>query len=198
MNIAIIGAGNIGGTLGRKWAAAGYGVIFGVRDAADPKYAELSSVGAVLSVDTAIERGDVVVLAQPGSAVPEFAVLYGAALGPKVVIDTTNNVRGAEMNNLPLLIEHAPEARFARAFNTLGWENMQNPQFGGSQADLFFCAQGEIRPLLEELIAAVGLNPVYIGDLSSAAVLDGLTRLWFALAFGQAHGRRVAFKLLKE
>ena len=198
MNIAIIGAGNIGGTLGRKWAAAGYGVVFGVREPADPKHAELASLGAVVSVDTAIERGDVVVLAQPGSAIPEFAVLYGAALGHKAVIDTTNNVRGAEMHNLPVLLENAPEARFARAFNTLGWENMQNPQLGGSQVDLFFCSHPEIRPLLEELIGAVGLNPIYIGDLSSAAVLDGLTRLWFALAFGQAHGRRVAFKLLQE
>jgi predicted dinucleotide-binding enzyme len=32
MNISIIGAGNIGGTLGRKWAAAGHTVVFGVRD----------------------------------------------------------------------------------------------------------------------------------------------------------------------
>jgi predicted dinucleotide-binding enzyme len=33
MNIAILGTGNIGGTLGTKWAAAGHTVLFGVRDA---------------------------------------------------------------------------------------------------------------------------------------------------------------------
>ena len=31
MNIGIVGAGNIGGTLGRKWAEAGHDVTFGVR-----------------------------------------------------------------------------------------------------------------------------------------------------------------------
>ena len=32
MKIAILGAGNIGGTLGKKWLKAGHEVIFGVRD----------------------------------------------------------------------------------------------------------------------------------------------------------------------
>ena len=32
MNIAIIGAGNVGGTLGRIWAQRGHSVVFGVRD----------------------------------------------------------------------------------------------------------------------------------------------------------------------
>jgi predicted dinucleotide-binding enzyme len=32
INIAILGAGHIGGTLGRKWAAAGHDIFFGVRD----------------------------------------------------------------------------------------------------------------------------------------------------------------------
>ena len=37
MKIAILGAGNIGGTLGAKWAAAGHAVVFGVRDPDTPK-----------------------------------------------------------------------------------------------------------------------------------------------------------------
>ena len=32
MKIAVLGAGNIGGTLGKKWLAAGHEVVFGVRD----------------------------------------------------------------------------------------------------------------------------------------------------------------------
>jgi predicted dinucleotide-binding enzyme len=41
MNIAIIGAGNVGGTLGAAWANRGHEVFFGVRDAADAKLKEL-------------------------------------------------------------------------------------------------------------------------------------------------------------
>jgi 8-hydroxy-5-deazaflavin:NADPH oxidoreductase len=41
MKIAILGAGNVGGTLGAAWANRGHEVVFGVRDAADPKLKEL-------------------------------------------------------------------------------------------------------------------------------------------------------------
>ena len=37
MKIAILGAGNIGATLGGKWLAAGHEVRFGVRDVNSPK-----------------------------------------------------------------------------------------------------------------------------------------------------------------
>ncbi|MBK9976416.1 MAG: NAD(P)-binding domain-containing protein [Gemmatimonadetes bacterium] len=32
MRIAVIGSGNVGGTLGRRWATLGHDVVFGVRD----------------------------------------------------------------------------------------------------------------------------------------------------------------------
>ena len=32
MRIAVIGKGNIGGSLGTKWRAAGYDVVYGARD----------------------------------------------------------------------------------------------------------------------------------------------------------------------
>jgi 8-hydroxy-5-deazaflavin:NADPH oxidoreductase len=32
LEIGVLGAGNVGGTLGRRWARAGHKVIFGVRD----------------------------------------------------------------------------------------------------------------------------------------------------------------------
>jgi predicted dinucleotide-binding enzyme len=37
MRIAIIGAGNVGGTLGKMWAAKGHEVAFGVRSPNDAK-----------------------------------------------------------------------------------------------------------------------------------------------------------------
>lgn len=64
--------------------------------------------------------------------------------------------------------------------------------------DLFYCADAASRPAAEQLIGEIGLRPVYSGDLSAAAIVDGMTRLWFALAMGQGHGRRIAFKLLEE
>src|SRR5450631_684426 len=37
MKIAIIGAGNVGGALGKSWAKAGHTIFFGVRDPAGGK-----------------------------------------------------------------------------------------------------------------------------------------------------------------
>jgi predicted dinucleotide-binding enzyme len=48
------------------------------------------------------------------------------------------------------------------------------------------------------LIANVGLNPIYVGDLPQAPLVDSLGLLWGALAFGQGRGRRLAFKILVE
>ena len=102
------------------------------------------------------------------------------------------------MNDLEALITHAPQAHIVRAFSTLGGENFSNPQLGGAQIDLFYCGHAPSRATADQLIADVGLRPVYLGDLNAFDLVDGLTRLWFALAFGQGKGRRIAFKLLEE
>ena len=194
MNIAIIGAGNIGKTLGTKWVLAGHQVTYGVRDPADPKYAGLGAV----RISDALSGAEVVMLALPGAGVAEFAPQVGANLAGKLVIDATNNPRGPVMNNLAVLQSAAPEALLVRAFSTLGWETFENPQLGGQQIDLFYAGNPSARSTAERLIGEIGLRPVYLGDLDAVPALDGLTRAWFALVFGQGKGRRIAFKLLEE
>ena len=198
MNIAIIGAGSVGSTLGEKWANVGHTVTFGVRNPADPKHAGLAGFGMVRSIPDSIAGADVVLMAMPGSAVGDFAAQCGAQLARKTVIDATNNPRSLVMNNLDVLSTHAPQAHFVRAFSTLGWENFANPHLGGVQIDLFYCGHASSRPVVEQLIAQVGLRPVYLGGLDAVSAVDGMTRVWFALAFGQGRGRRIAFKLIEE
>jgi len=196
MKIGIIGAGNIGSTLGRKWADAGHIIEFGVRDPAGAKYDDLHGVGAVVTVGEAADFGEAVLLALPGSAVSTFAVEHGRLLVGKILIDATNNMRAPEMNSLAILGEKVPEALLVRAFNALGWENFAEPEIAGTQIDLFFCGAPSARPAAERLISDVGMRPVYIGDIDTVATLDSMTRLWFALAIGQGYGRRTAFKML--
>jgi hypothetical protein len=198
MNICIIGAGFIGGTLGKKWSEAGHTITFGVRNPENPKYAAYAAVGNITTIPAALENAEVVLLSLPGAAVNEFASQYGASLERKLVIDATNNPRSPVMNNLEALKIHAPQAHVIRAFSTLGGENFADPQLGGVQIDLFFCGHAPSRPVAEQLISEVGLRPVYMGDLDAVNAVDGLTRAWFALAFSQARGRRIAFKLLEE
>ncbi len=198
MKIAIIGAGNIGSTLGKKWAQAGHEIRFGVRNPADPKHAALQSTGKVTAVGESLDGAEVILLAIPGAGIVDFAAQFGANLAGKIVIDATNNPRSPVMNNLETLQAAAPDSALVRAFNTLGWENFAQPQLGGVQIDLFYAGAASACQAAEQLIGEVGLRPVYLGGLEAAAVTDGLTRAWFALAFGQGKGRRIAFKLLEE
>lgn len=69
MKIAIVGAGNVGGTLGKRWAACGHDILFGVRDPAREKYQSLvTQTGGrarlVTNAEAAREAG-VIVLATP-------------------------------------------------------------------------------------------------------------------------------------
>jgi predicted dinucleotide-binding enzyme len=194
MTTAVIGTGFIGGTLGRAFAAAGIPTVFGSRNPDDVAVA--GDTGAtVRSTADAVATADVVVLAQPSSAVEDFLRAHSDDLAGKLVVDATNNVGASVANNAAAVALHAPKARYARAFNTLGGENFADPDFGGITADLFFSAQPVDRDTLTRHIEAVGLRPMYLGDDQQDTV-DGVLRLWFALAVGQGMGRNLAFTTL--
>ena len=189
MKIAVIGTGHIGGTLGTKFRAAGYDVAFGASKPRD----DGPGGAPVLAAGDALSGADVVLLAVPGQAVPDVLSANSAALAGKIVIDAVNRIGEPETDSRALVAGAVPDARYVRAFNTLGWENFADPIPGAS---LFFAADPEARAIAEELIAAVGLEPAYVGDASQTPVVDGLLFLWFALV--QAHGghRKLALRVL--
>jgi predicted dinucleotide-binding enzyme len=196
MDVAVIGTGNIGGVIGRALARAGHRVWFGSRHPGrEPAAAETATVA---TVGEAIAAAEVVVLTVPGTAVPALAAEHSGALAGKLVVDATNRIGGpGPIHHAQTFAQLVPEARYARAFNTLGWENFDRPQFGDATADLFFSAAAPDQAAVEALIGAVGLIPVYLGP-DQFDTLDGVLRLWFALAVGQHRGRHLAFKVLQD
>lgn len=208
MDIAILGAGNIGGTLGVKWAQAGHRVIFGVRDAGSPKVQALldaaanSAAGgsaAADSLEAACAFGEAVLVALPASAVAGAMQACGNLLAGKLVIDATNKFGQPVINSLDEIGAHAPGAHLYRAFNALGWENFEHPVVGGVQADLFYCGpDGEGTAKVDQLIEQVGLRPIRVGGPDQAQVVDNLGALWVQLAFRRGMGRRMALKLISD
>jgi len=191
MRIAVIGKGNIGGSLGSKWTAAGHDVVYGARDASGegPGGAPIQSIGA------AIEQADVVALAVPGKVVGDVVTEHGAALAGKTVIDAVNRIGAPEFDSRAIIAQAAPQARYVRAFNSLGWENFANPMPG---TNMFFAADPDARATAEELITAVGLEPAFVGDAGATATVDGLLPLWFALVQQNGGNRRVALRVIQE
>jgi predicted dinucleotide-binding enzyme len=189
MKIAVIGTGKIGGTLGGRWRAAGHEVVYGSRAGAGDGPGD----APLMAVADALVGADVVVLAVPTGAVGGVVAANGAALAGKVVIDAVNRIGESEVNSRAMVAAAAPDARYVRAFNTLGWENFADPPPG---AALFFAADPGARPAAEELIAAVGLEPVFAGPADVSGTVDALLPLWFALVKHNGGNRRVALSIV--
>lgn len=194
LRIAVAGTGHIGGALGRAFARAGHSVVLGSRDGNGEGTSD--SGARVAGLAEAFAGADVVVLAVPAGAVPAVVREHAAALAGKLIVDATNAIGGpGPAHSHDVITGAVPTARYARAFNSLGFENLANPRFGDTVADLFFSSAERDRPVVEELARAVGGRPVYVGD-GQQDVVDGVLRLWFALAIGQQRGRHLAFRVL--
>ena len=191
VRVSIIGTGFIGSTLGHSLAEAGHDVVYGSRH---PEDGVASGAGAtVVPIGEALADPDLVILALPGAAVAELTAAHGEALAGKLVIDATNQT-GAPVANARTALP--PTVRYARAFNTLGGENMADPVFDGQRADMFFSAPAGDRETVETVIADVGLRPIYVGE-DQEAIIDALFQLWVELAMRQGRGRRLALRLLE-
>jgi predicted dinucleotide-binding enzyme len=202
LRVAVLGAGHIGGTLGKKWAEAGHSVAFGVSnpngDKAQAVRDELGDKVTIGSVEDALASADVVLMAVPGGAMDETITGNAAQLDGKTIIDAANRIGGGgAANSFTTLKAQTPNAHIYRAFNTYGWENFADTTYNDGPADLFYCGpEGESLAMVEQLITDVGLHPMRLGGVDQVDLVDAVLRLWFALASGQQMGRHLAFKVL--
>lgn len=214
LHIAILGAGDIGSTLGRKWIRAGLTVSFGVKNPTSERAQRLrEELGEHLLIGSpaeALAESEVVLLAVSGSAVEEVVAANAPLLDHKIIIDATNQItkgkseatkqwqgRGS-LNSLSILQRYVPHSQIYRAFNSYAWEAFEDPIYQGMQADLFYCGpEGDTLAIVERLIAEIGLRPVRLGGLDKIEVVDEVLQLWATLALFQDLGRdKVAFKML--
>ena len=194
MRIGIIGIGNIGSTLGTALARAGHQVTFGSRH---PQQATGPAGTEVTDLAGAIADAEVVLLALPAGALEDFLAGHAGSLDGKLVIDATNRIGAPVANAAAQLAAAVPTAHYARAFNTLGWENFADPVFDGVPADLLFSCRQQDRAVVEELITAVGLRPAYLGE-DKQNVVDGVLPLWFALVQASGGNRHLALRVLRK
>jgi 8-hydroxy-5-deazaflavin:NADPH oxidoreductase len=206
MNIAVIGAGRVGGTLGRRAGTAGHAVTFGVRTPADRSHDALRDDGLqVTGVRDAVVASQVVILATPWAAVPD-ALSAAGDFGGRVLIDATNPIapgfvlaHGHTDSGAEQIARWAPSARVVKAFNSTGVENMANPSYGDRRALMLVCgddvdARSGVRGLAEE----IGFEAIDIGPLARARLLEPMALAWITLAGPLGHGRDIAFGLLRR
>ncbi len=202
MNIAILGAGNVGATLGKQFAEGGHAVSFGVPN--PQKYADSRLSGTLGTVAEAAQAAEIILLAVPYNAAEQVIKDCGDVRG-KILIDATNPLgmtekglaltAGFTTSGAEQLAVLAPEARFVKCFNQTGFGNMAAPN--GSV--MFVCgndpgANETVRRLAEE----IGFDAVAIGDLTKARLLEPLAMLWIHLSFTTELGRDFAFRIQRK
>ncbi len=210
MKIALIGTGNVGSTLGRRFAENGHDVIFGSREPQSDKVQSLlQSIGKRACADSAAEAAkaaEAAVLAVPWSAAEETARGIAGEMRGKVLIDATNPlgpgmslVVGFNTSAGEQVAGWAPGARVVKAFNSIGAAIMANPKFGNDRAGLFYCGDdAAAKSVVAKLSEELGFQPIDVGPLKSARFLEPLCGIWLQLAYVQGMGPNVAFELLKR
>jgi hypothetical protein len=209
MKIAVIGAGNVGGTLGKRWAALGHEVVFGVRDPTREKYQSLvTQTGGRARLDAnagACEGADAILLATPWTTT-EAALRECGSLAGKLLIDATNPL-GADLR---LTLGHtdsggeqvarwAPGARVVKAFNTTGFNIMEDPIVAGRHAAMFIAGDDPAaKSVVADLATAIGFEAIDTGPLVSSRMLEPLAQLWIHCAYRQGLTRDYAFGLIRR
>jgi predicted dinucleotide-binding enzyme len=214
MNIGIIGAGSVGGTLGRILASKGHTITFGVRNPQSEKVRSLlESIPAnasAVGIQAAAAASEVVLLATPWEGTQE-AIANAGDLSGKVLIDCTNPViMGMEGLAQGLLIGHttsgaeevaqwAKGAKVVKAFNTMGYVIYDNPTFGNHLATAFICGDdADAKAVTTAIAQDVGLEVVDAGGLTTARLLEPAGMLWIHLALFQQMGVNIAINLVKR
>lgn len=204
--VAMIGTGNVGAALGRRFAENGHKILYGSRDPSAADVRELVAVtgnGAVaVSQAQAAAQADIVVLAIPWTAAADV-VRSLPNLAGKIVVDPTNpRVMASDGfadypiddSNAERIAALAPGAHVVKAFSTLGAETMLDPRL--ARGPVTVPIVGDDRAAKERIAALtreIGLEAVDVGPLRHARIIEGLHYLR-----ANAYGGRINYHLPRD
>jgi predicted dinucleotide-binding enzyme len=193
--IAVIGSGNVANALGPGFAAQGHTIVYGSRNPSEQKVKDLvgkTGHGATAATPMeAVKGADIVVLAVPGTAAEQVTKSLGDLSG-KIILDPTNRVdrnssdgyfnyglANATGSNAELVQAAAPRARVVKAFNTLNVRQMVDPASSGGPVSIPIAGDDpQARAVVAELAKGMHLEPVDIGPLRYARVLEEMLVIW--------------------
>ena len=206
MNIAIVGSGNLGGSLALKLAEAGYYSIFGVRDPRKFKGREIVERNPgilVTSIEEATLLAEVIIVSSTPVSVFHIAEILSKVKPAKnkVIIDTMNSIVAKPdpyQNTTEALIDITGYSKIVKCFNTTGFENILNPVINGEKIDTYVAGDSsEAKDICEQFTRDLGMgNCVDFGDSNNFQVMEDLAKCWMHLAHNQQLGQKIAFKLL--
>ena len=188
MKTAIIGLGNIGSRLAKNLTAGDQHIIVSERSLAKAERlaAELDGKAQAMSVEDALERADVVILAIYFQAIEEFVAEHRGALAGKILVDPSNPIapdgKGGFKKIIPadqssgrIIAGLVPEGvKVVKAFGTLGAESLGSAARRTREPAALFYATDypEAGRAVAELITASGFAPVSVGGIDQSIRIE--------------------------
>lgn len=212
MKIAILGAGSVGATLGKRFIEAGHEVYFGVRSPESENNRQLvSQMGSNTKMGTvkqACQDTDIIVLATPWSAT-ESAIKEVSDINGKIIIDCTNPLKydenglalemGFNTSGGELVAQWAKGAKVVKTFNQTGYANMLEPHYGQERTVMFVCGDDPSSvETVRQLADSIGFEAIMAGNLAVSRLLEPFAMLWIHLAMKTDFKRDFAFVLKRR
>ncbi len=199
--IAVIGTGDVAGALGPEFAAQGHTIVYGSRNPSrDDVRALVTRTGNAASATTPAESvagADIVVMAVPGTVVEAVTRSLGDLSG-KIIIDPTNAIDRSNNGYLELVYDTsaaeiiqgaAPGAHVVKAFNTLNWRTMVDPDSSGGPVSIPLVGDNaEAKARVAELVEGMGLEAIDLGPLRYARHVEGMLLVWIHNRYGGGDG----------
>lgn len=201
MHIAIIGAGNLGAALARRWVAKGHKVSLSfARDTnrLDALAQDLGPNASVAWPDIAAAEADVVLLSVPYDAVDAAIEAFRSGKGGKPLITTVSPYaadfsgesvnlvsQSASMSAAEQIAAKLPAFHVVEAFNLTFADLLKEPilPFAELRPTIPFCSDhAPAKRAISTLIADAGMTPLDVGNLRAARVLETMATAWVQLA----------------
>jgi len=211
MKVGVLGSGDVAKVLATGFLKHGHDVMMGTRSAAKlADWETKNPTGRVGSFDAAAKFADLVVLAVKGTAAADALRAAGAQnLIGKPVIDATNPIADAPPRNgvlsfftnlneslMEILQTEIQDARFVKAFNSVGNARMVNPQFEGGKPTMFICGNDDgAKKTVTGILDQFGWETADMGKVEAARAIEPLCMLWCIPVFIRNQSTH-AFKLL--
>jgi hypothetical protein len=191
--VGVIGSGQVGQVLAKGFKKHGYDVRIGSRTPAKlSEFASVTGIPAARSADVAA-WADAIVLAVLGRGAEEALREAGSSnLTGKIVIDTTNPIDDAPPEDgvirfftgpndslMERLQAKFPDARFVKAFSSVGNALMVDPRFESGPPTMFYCGDdGAAKAEVAKLLRQFGWDPADMGTAKAARAIEPLCQLW--------------------
>jgi predicted dinucleotide-binding enzyme len=185
LRIGIIGAGQIGGTLGEHWVKAGHEVLLSSRHPENLK-ALADRLGPLARVGTPREAaafGEVVVVSVPYGALPQVGRDHARELSGKIVLDPANPFpqrdgavaeEARRKGAAAVSLEHLGSVRLVRAFNTIPASVLRGQAHRPGERIAVPLASDDQQALAvaARLVRDAGFEPVVVGPLARSTSFD--------------------------